>query len=158
MILEKTDEERGVIDAIYHINSAEHDNIVFPGCGFSKLFTAQNQNDLKLRWKPFDCPQVPIYVDNMKKLLTRNNLTVDDVKMFCFSQYIIMNVEAFRSLLGIDESKSIFIGNEYGYTGTSSPFIALYESMKRGLVKKGDYILFWTVSAGAQNISLLLKL
>lgn len=158
MILEKTDEDCGVIDAIYQINSAEHNNIVFPSCGFSKLFTVQDRNELKLRWKPFDCPQVPLYVDNMKKLLTRNSLTVDDVKMFCFSQYIIKNVEEFRSLLGIDESKSIFIGKEYGYTGTSSPFIALYESMRRGMVKKGDYILFWTVSAGAQNISLLLKL
>jgi 3-oxoacyl-[acyl-carrier-protein] synthase-3 len=94
---------------------------------------------------------------NIKKILNENNLTVDDIKMFCFSQYAYASIEEFREVLGIDESKSIFIGNEYGYTGTSSPFIALYESLKKGLIKRDDYVMFWTVGAGSENISLLLK-
>ena len=66
-------------------------------------------------------------------------------------------VQTLREMLGIGEEKSLFIGQEYGYTGTSSPLIALYESIERGIVKRGDYVMFWTIGAGSQNIALLFK-
>lgn len=76
---------------------------------------------------------------------------------FCFSQYALCNIKDLRKLMNIDENKSLFIGSEYGYTGTSSPFIALYEAIERKLIKRGDYVMFWTIGAGSQNISLLFK-
>ena len=45
----------------------------------------------------------------------------------------------------------------YGYTGTTSPFIAFYEGIRNGQVKRGDYVVFCTVAAGSTHISLLLK-
>jgi len=94
---------------------------------------------------------------NMRELLMENQLSPNDVSMFCFSQYAYANIVDLRKLLGIDESRSLFIGNEYGYTGASSPFIAFYEALSQGSVKRGDYVMFWTIGAGSQNIAVLIR-
>lgn len=108
-------------------------------------------------WLPFENVSINTAVKNMRALMEENNLSIDDIKMFCLSQYALANVQSIRELLGIDESKSIFIGDQYGYTGTSSPYIALYEALKRGLVKRGDYIMIWTIGGGSENIAMLMR-
>lgn len=155
IILEKTEEECGLIDSLYDVKSLEHNNILFPGCGFSKLFKVDDKEELKLRWTPFESNVPKTATDSIIKILNRNNLDVGEIRMFCLSQYVLRNIEEIRKVLGIDESKSIYIGDEYGYTGTSSPFIAFYEAIERGLIKRGDKIVFWTVGAGAENITVL---
>lgn len=157
VILERTDEDCGLIDSKYHVNSVEKDNIVFPGCGFSKLFSVEDKTELMLRWKPFECPWLDTAVENMNTVLDRCGLTVDDVSMFCLSQFVYKNITVIREKMGIDESKSIYIGDKYAYTGTTSPFIALYEAINSGQVKRGDYIIFWTIGAGTENITMLFK-
>jgi 3-oxoacyl-[acyl-carrier-protein] synthase III len=158
MIIEKTTEEIGLLDSLYSIYSGEHNNILFPGCGFSNLFKVNDKKELLLNWSPLIKIEIEGAVHDIKTVLDRNNLTVNDIKMFCFSQYVYKNVEQLRSLLAIGEEKSLYVGGEYGYTGTTSPFIVLYKSLKEGLVKKGDYVMIWTVGAGTSNIAVLLKL
>lgn len=158
VLLERTEEDTGLVDSQYHIRSVEHNNIVFPACGFSKLFTVEDREQLRLHFQPFDCIGLDVQMQGILQILERNGLTTDDISMFCFSQYVYKNIELFRSILQISEEKSLYIGDEYGYTGTSSPFIVLYESLQRGLVKKGDYVVIWTVSAGSERITLLLKI
>lgn len=157
IILEKTDEPCGFLGSKYAVNSAEHNNILFPGCGFSNLFSEQDREALRMVWLPFENVSINTAVKNMRALMEENNLSIDDIKMFCLSQYALANVQSIRELLGIDESKSIFIGDQYGYTGTSSPYIALYEALKRGLVKRGDYIMIWTIGGGSENIAMLMR-
>ena len=95
--------------------------------------------------------------DIMTKMLRENGLTKDDISMFCFSQFALANIQKIRELMDIDETKSIYIGDKYGYTSTSSPFIALYEAIKQGSVKRGDYIMFWTIGTGSESIVVLYK-
>ena len=47
--------------------------------------------------------------------------------------------------------------DKYGYTGTSSPFVALYEAIKQGRVKRGDYVFMATSAAGGMYITELIK-
>ena len=42
-------------------------------------------------------------------------------------------------------NKIPYIGDKYGYTGTASPLLALYSSLKEGKIKRGDYIEHWSV-------------
>jgi 3-oxoacyl-[acyl-carrier-protein] synthase-3 len=154
-ILEKTEEPCGLIDSVYDMKSEEHNNILFPGCGFSKLFKVKDPEELRLRWIPFDSNVPKTATEGILKILKRNNLQASDVKMFCLSQYVYKNIEKIREILGVEASQSLYIGDEYGYTGTTSPFIVLYEAVKRGMVKRGDKIVFWTVGAGAENITVL---
>lgn len=157
LIMERTTEDSGLLDSLITINSDEHDDIVFPSCGFSKLFEIEDRNALRLRWNPSATGDIKGAAENISSLLSRNNLCTKDIKMFCFSQAVYMFSKELRSLLNIDESKSLYVGGEYGYTGTTSPFIVLWKSLQKGLVKKGDYILIWSLSSGRSDIILLLK-
>ncbi len=157
IILQKTDEQRGFLGAKYAVNSAEHNNILFPGCGFSNLFREPDREALRMVWLPFENVSIDTAVKNMRALLDENNLCIDDIKMFCLSQYALANVKSIRELMGIDESRSIFVGDKYGYTGTSSPYIALYEAINQGLVQRGDYIMIWTIGGGSENIAMLMQ-
>lgn len=157
VILEKTEEDRGLVESKIWVNSQYHNAIVFPNGGFSKMFKTDDIKNLKLKFNP---PKVMWLEDanrNIRNFLSKNSLTTSDVSMYCFSQYAVKSLEALRELLGIDEEQSIYIGNEYGYTGTTSPFIALYEAIKREKVKRGDYVVIWTFAAGVENIALLFK-
>ncbi|MDN3956358.1 3-oxoacyl-[acyl-carrier-protein] synthase III C-terminal domain-containing protein [Sporolactobacillus laevolacticus] len=156
IILEKTTDERGLLGSKCRINSEEHNNILFPGCGASNLKNADKREWL-LDWKPFENVSLESAAKNMLDLLQENQLTVSDVSMFCFSQYAYANIVDLRKLMDIDEAHSIFIGGKYGYTGTSSPFIAFYEAIANEKVKRGDYAMFWTIGAGSQNIAVLFR-
>ncbi len=157
IIIEKTDEDCGILGSKCYINSCEHKNITFPACGVSNISRTDDKEKWLLDWIPFENVSLDRAFNSMNELLAENNLTKDDIKMFCFSQYALCNVNTLREMLDIEEERSIFIGDEYGYTGTSSPFIALYESIERGIVKRGDHVMFWTIGAGSQNIALLFK-
>jgi 3-oxoacyl-[acyl-carrier-protein] synthase-3 len=157
-ILEKVEDECGIVDTEYYINTEESHNVMYPNQGFSSFFKSQDLNELNLKWVPFDGGACIYPATNiMKKMLNENGLTINEVSMFCFSQFAFINIKSIRELLGISEDKSVYIGDKYGYTGTSSPFIALYEAIKEGKVKRGDYLMFWTIGSGSESIVMLYK-
>ncbi len=157
VILEKTAEDAGVLDSVCTVKSEGVDVALFPGCGFSNIFRTDNKKDMLIKFVP-PTEDVPASAgESISKLLTRNGLSKDDIRMFCFSQYALINIRKIRENFGIDEDHSLYIGDEYGYTGTSSPFITLYEAIERGQVKRGDYVVIWTIGCGSQNIGLLCK-
>ncbi|WP_147564778.1 3-oxoacyl-[acyl-carrier-protein] synthase III C-terminal domain-containing protein [Clostridium tyrobutyricum] len=158
MILEKVNDDCGLIDNEYYVHTSIIDKVMYPSCGFSSFLKSKNVDELYLKWQPFDSDFF-VYnaVEIMTRMLKNNGLTKDDISMFCFSQLAVRNIEKIRELMNIDEDRSMYIGNKYGYTGTSSPFIALYESIKKNKVKRGDYIMIWTFAAGSQGIVILYK-
>lgn len=158
LILEKTEEDCGLQDSKLWVNSEEHEDIVFPGCGFSKLFQVEDRSELLLRWNPDATVNLKDASEHILQLLQKNHLSVGDVKMFCCSQSVYLFLQKLRALLSIKESQSLYVGDEYGYTGTTSPFIVLWKSIQQGMVKKGDYVVIWTIGSGRTNIVLLLKL
>ncbi|BCJ95843.1 3-oxoacyl-ACP synthase [Anaerocolumna cellulosilytica] len=157
VILEKTDEDCGLIDSICHVKSEGVDVALFPGCGFSNMFRVRDNKELLIKFDPPKENVPESAVDTIKTVLDRNGLAPSAISMFCFSQYALINIKKIREQLGIDEEHSLYIGDIYGYTGTSSPFIALYESLIKGCIKRGDYVLLWTIGCGSQNIGLLCK-
>lgn len=156
LILERTDEDCKLMDVKITINDDFIDYVRFPKCGFAHIYDAPKE-DMYVRWKPFNAWWIDGAIENINSMLDKNKLCVSDVSMFCFSQIAIKNIAIFREKMGISEEKSIYIGDTYGYTGTTSPFIALYEAIKKGQVKRGDYVILCTVAAGSVHISLLLK-
>jgi len=158
IILEKVDEECGIVDSEYYINTEESQNIMYPKHGFSSFFKSKDVNELSFKWLPFDGGAC-VYkaTDIMVKMLKEKGLTKDDVSMFCFSQFAFINIKTIREILNIDEGKSIYIGDKYGYTGTTSPFIVLNEAIKEEKIKRGDYVVFWTIGAGSESVIILYK-
>ncbi|ANY73291.1 3-oxoacyl-ACP synthase [Paenibacillus ihbetae] len=159
VILEQVEGTRGLIDSVYQTDTSVIDNSLFPAHGLSNLYREEfTAKDAQVKFTPFDdsvCAESA--VNSIRILLERNHLTKDDIAGFMFSQFTLGNIKHVSERLGIDHDKVPYIGDKYGYTATTSPFLALYEAVQAGKVKRGDYLVFWTVGAGWQNVSLLMQ-
>jgi len=156
MIIEKTSRNCGVIDSRISTETSSIHETYFPKCGFSNIYDAKKE-DIFANWDSYPNYWFDSAIKNMKSLLKEHNLLVDDIAMFCLSQFAYSNVVNIREAMNIPEGNSLYIGDTYGYTGTTSPFIVLYEAIKNNKIKRGDYIMFWTIAAGTSNMALLLK-
>lgn len=154
VILEKTDEDTGFIDALFEVDSSNKDNIVYPQEGFSKTIGTQQH----IVFLPFDGSMaVPAACKMIEDLLERNNLTIDDIDAFCASQFAKINVLKIQDHFNLPDEKIVTAGDKYGYTTTSSPFFCLHEGVKSGRIKRGDTVLFWTIGSGHEMVAMLLK-
>ena len=159
MILEKTEEDCGIIGSEYYTNSDKYNLVKYPACGSASLYNNDiNENDKKILWTPFDGSFIIKHAKkSVDKLLEENNLKISDIKAFCFSQFALPIINGCIKEFNVDTNKFIYIGDKYGYTGTSSPFITLYEAIEDGKVKRGDYVVFWSVGTNWTTCAVLLK-
>ncbi|WP_035051691.1 ketoacyl-ACP synthase III [Carnobacterium pleistocenium] len=156
LILERVEEENtGLIDSIYHTTSSHSDMVTFPKNGLSKALKSQ-EGVKYVQWLPFDggIAMPPAY-KIIDELLERNNLTPNEIKAYCLSQFSIANVNRMQEHYGLEKEKMIYIGDKYGYSGTSSPLLAFYEGIEQGTIKRGDKVLLWTVGVGYNLIAVL---
>ncbi|WP_251548819.1 ketoacyl-ACP synthase III [Neobacillus muris] len=156
VIIEKTEEETGFIDSIYFTDSINRDKIKFPSEGLtSAIRTGKGKY---IEWLPFDGNiALPPTYEMISKLLKRNGLNPEDIKLYCFSQFALGNIKKIQEHFTLQDEQIIYIGDKFGYTGTSSPFIALHEGLKQQRIQRGDHILFWTIGAGYQLAAMLFK-
>lgn len=90
-------------------------------------------------------------LDNITHFLQRNQISLKQIELFLFSQFSIKNINIIREYFQLPEEKIPFYSKELGYTGASSPFLALDKYQKEvKRLKKGDYILIWTLGTGYQ--------
>lgn len=156
IILEKVTRDCGIIDSKVSTDTAGSNEIHFPKCGFSNIYDAPKEN-VFAKWDSYQNYWFDSTINNMNSMLKDHSLSVNDISMFCFSQFAYSNVIKIREVMNIPESNSLYVGDTYGYTGTSSPFIVLYEAINNNKVKRGDYIIFWTIAAGTSHMALLFK-
>ena len=100
---------------------------------------------------------MPAAYDMIRTLLERNNLSVSDITKCCFSQFALSNILKIQQELGFKDEQISYVGDRFGYTGTSSPFIALHETIESEDIHRGDHVLFWTVGAGFKLVAMLFK-
>ncbi|MGE7922621.1 ketoacyl-ACP synthase III [Viridibacillus arvi] len=157
LILEKTDEDTGFIDSIYFTDSSNFNRVTFPRSGLSKKLKGLDSTNY-LQWLPFDGDvSLPNAYKIIDTLLERNNLKPEDVDSYCLSQFSITNINKMQKHLNLKNEQMIYVGDKFGYTGTTSPLLALHEGIQDGRIKRGDTVLFWTVGVGYQLIAVLFK-
>ena len=132
IILERTVEDAGFIDANYLINSE------------ATLY----DSDLVLDGA----------FELLDELFKRNNIEPNDAK-YCFSQPTGTDtyIQGIQSRFNINDENIMFTDDKYRYTGTSSPIFALHEGIEEGRIQHGDYVVFSAVDHGLQLISTLVK-
>ncbi|WP_422659472.1 3-oxoacyl-[acyl-carrier-protein] synthase III C-terminal domain-containing protein [Paenibacillus sp. EC2-1] len=157
VILEQSEEDQGLIDCQYSTLSILPDKIMYPEQGLAKMVRGEAQGK-SIKWLPFDghLAMPPTFV-LLDKLLSRNSLTANDVKAYCLSQFAMGNIVKIQEHLELDDSQIVYVGDRFGYTGTSSPFIALYEGIESGRIQRGDIVCFWTIGCGFQLVAMLWK-
>ena len=89
-------------------------------------------------------------------LFNRHNIRPSEVK-YCFSQFALSNIKKIMEHYNLIDEQVVYIGDKFGYTGTSSPFIALHEGVKSGQINRNDYVIFWTIGTGFELIATLFK-
>lgn len=157
VILEKVEEEKLLFDTIHYIDSSDASVVSFPEKGMSNLLKGNNDNPY-VKWNPFPGDvSLPSALNMMETLIKRNDLEKEDIKAFCLSQFSISNINKIRDDLKLKDEQMIYIGDEFGYTGTTSPLMALHAAMEKGTVQKGDKVILWTVGVGWHSIAILLE-
>ena len=129
------EEKRGILDSEYLTDSHYHDTIVLPECGHSKelLYEVPKENR-RMAWNPFDFSFLSDnWVKIIKRVLEKHHVSLDEVKRFVFG------------------------GDKYGYTGVSSPIMALNEVWE-SLGQEDGYLIFCSVAAGYSMNAILYKL
>ncbi|WET50144.1 3-oxoacyl-[acyl-carrier-protein] synthase III C-terminal domain-containing protein [Chryseobacterium indologenes] len=154
-IVEKDGSASGLVDVIYHTDSSFHNSVLFPPKGHS----CRQENDLTMWDTSFDgSGSVDFALNDMAFFLERNHLTIDMVDLFLFSQLSIKNINILCDHFALHPEKVPFYSKEVGYTGSSSPFLALHQYQKKvRKIQKGELILIWTLGAGYQAGLMLWK-
>ena len=155
MIIEKTNEEGYLVDTRFCVSNEFMECSKAPICGLSNIFTVPKE-ELYYSFVP---PEVDVSqnVATVKSMLEEHNLKVSDIALFATSQFAKPMALEFIKLVGATEEQMEFVGDKYGYTGASSPFLSIYEAVKKGKVKRGDLVVVWTIGAGKQDIMTLLR-
>lgn len=158
MILEKTEDEGvGLVDSMYYTESCDVDKVTFPKNGLSNNLHGRDVVNY-IQWIPFPGDvSIARATEMIKEIVARNGLTTQQIDAYCLSQFSIGNINLLRDNLSVTDQQMIYVGDEYGYTGTTSPLLAFYEGIKSGRIKRGDTVLFWTVGVGYQLIAVLFK-
>lgn len=158
VILEKTEEDCGIVGASYYTNSEQWDVVKYPECGLSNIYDANSNNDRKILWNSFDGTFIAKYAkESLNDILVKHNVKMDEIKAFCFSQFAYPIIDCMKKEFEIHDDRFIYVGDKYGYTGTSSPFLALHDAIKEGKVKRGDYVALWSVGTNWTTCALVIK-
>lgn len=149
---------RGFVDSDFYTNSSHHDKILMPAKGMSTVTRERNlpTKDKLVKWVPFDFGGAFHSAKiSVEELLFKNSLCKDDIKKYYFSQLAWKNIVHACEDMEEDIAKFKFVGDEFGYTGTTSPMLAYARSIEESELQIGDYVIFWTVGAGTTCATVL---
>lgn len=147
----------GVIGCSERTLSYESYASLYPECGMSSI-DKYIGDKTKLAWtNPTVEPVIEAMYDSLKDVLDKHKLNIGDIDWYCGSQFSKVFFDGIRDRCHIPKEKGIYIGDRYGYTGTSSPLIAFDEGVKCGKIKSGDIVFFTTVGIGHEVSSMLLR-
>lgn len=150
--------ERGFLDSDYYTNSSSHDKILLPAKGLSCVMKDRSLStqDKLVNWTPFDLSGAFFSAKiSIEELLFKNNLQKKDIKKYFLSQFAWKSIQGVCKDLEEDIEKFVFVGDEFGYTGTTSPMLAYAKALENEALEIGDYVVFWTVGAGTTCVCLL---
>lgn len=159
VVLEKTENENeGILDTEFLSEGSDPLSAGrYPNNGFKELFMNEDKK-MFTWWDPTDTSfmisSASIAVNDISE---RTGITVNDIDHFCYSQYAKSLTKGIAESLNADLDKFIYVADKYGYTGTTSPFLALYEGVKTGKIKRGDIVSMWSVGIRWVTCTLLIR-
>jgi len=161
VILEPTTKESGIIDSILHMDGSGGDYLIVPGGGSRIPATIKSVNERKHYIKQ-DGKTVYKYAvkgmaDVSEKILSKNNLSGDDIALFIPHQANKRIIDAAAERCGIVEDKILINIDKYGNTTAGTIPIALNEAVNENRINDGDLILLAAFGAGFTWGSILIR-
>ena len=161
VLLEPSENETGIIDSILHTDGSGSKYLTVPAGG--SLHTASKDTvDKRMHYVYQDGKTVfKFAVKNMaevsKRILDRNQLTGDDIKLFIPHQANQRIIDAAARRCGLDDEKVFININKYGNTTAGTIPIALDEAVESKRLTKNDMLLFAAFGGGFTWGSMLIK-
>ncbi|MCM1991461.1 ketoacyl-ACP synthase III [Oceanirhabdus seepicola] len=152
-------EERGFLSSGMLTDDRYNDTIRFPACGLQNIIKEETDtNENKMQWNPFDFSFLAgEWTRLIESLLEEQDIKANDVSGYFMSQFSKDDIISTMNKLGVDNEKATFVADKYGYTGTTSPIMALNDTLKERSFKKDDHIIFCSVGAGYVMGAMLYK-
>lgn len=161
VILEPTQNDTGILDSILHMDGNGGEYLIVPGGGSRIPATVESvksrQHFIKQDGKTVFKFAVRGMADVSEKILSRNNLTGEDIALFIPHQANKRIIDAASERCGISSEKVLINIDRYGNTTAGTIPIAMDEAVEKNQIKDGDYILLASFGAGFTWGSILIK-
>ena len=152
VILEPTSSKSGIVDSILHMDGSGGEYLIVPGGGSRMPATKKSVDDrahyIKQDGKTVFKHAVKGMADVSEKILSRNNLTGDDISLFIPHQANKRIIDSAANRCGISEEKVLINIDRYGNTTAGTIPIAINEAINDKRIKDGDYVLLASFGAG----------
>ena len=121
------------------------------------ILTCDNNTKLFMNGKEIYRFGITKTVDNIKELLEKNNLTMDDIKYIIPHQSNIRIMENIGKKLGVAKEKIYINIENIGNTFNASIPIALEEALEKEMIKEKDKVILIGYGGGLNLGSILLE-
>ena len=152
VVLEASEDGRGVIDADLYSDAQHWELLYMPGGGSrypaSHETVDQRMHYAKMKGSELFKIAVRMFVDCASTLLGRHGLTVADVDVFVPHQANLRIIEAAAKRLDLPMERVFVNVDRYGNTGAASVYVALEEALAAGRIKRGDLVLLAAFGGG----------
>lgn len=140
-------------------NTNQINRLVAPVKGFTHFIKNVSYDNFIVQAgeEELDC-EMELTSKRIKDFLQYNNIRLEEIKAFCFSQYVKKNIDILIEELSLEEENVFYVGDQIGYTGPSSPFVALQKALETNKLQKDDFCLLWTIASGSQHALMLLQI
>ena len=153
VILQPTEEERGVLSVHLHSDGTHGDKLLLPGGGsmaspISHETVAADRHTLKMEGPDSFKVAVRAFTDVCREALEYNCMSVDDIDVFIPHQANIRIIDAVAKRLEMPTEKAVVTIHKYGNISAATIPIALDEAVREGRVKKGNHLLMAAFGGG----------
>lgn len=119
---------------------------------------AKGLHKLRILKKYDENPNLVGWPPLVRDLMSKTGLPVSAIDLIIFTQINVTIIRKVLEILEIPESKSHWIMDRYGYTGSACIPMALYDARRQGKVKPGDLVVLVASGAGQAMGAVALRL
>ncbi len=104
--------------------------------------------DLRKTYPPVNDQFWPILINDV---LNQAKLSLNDVTQIIFTQVRLKTIVDVMTRLGLPLSKTHWIMDKYGYTGSACIYMALHDAIEQNKLEKGKVVIFVASGVGYQQ-------
>lgn len=93
----------------------------------------------------------------VKELLARENLTLDDVDLFLWTQVNLSTIKEVMTALNQPMEKTHTIMEKWGYTGSACIPMVMHDAIEEGKLKRGDLVVLCASGGGINMAAMILR-
>jgi 3-oxoacyl-[acyl-carrier-protein] synthase-3 len=152
VVLEATEEDRGILDVDLYSDGQYWDLLYMPGGG-SRHPASHETIDKRMHYAKMKGSEVfkvavRMFADCTERILTRHGFTAGDVSLFIPHQANLRIIEAACKRVRLPMDRVFVNVDRYGNTGAASVYVALEEAVAAGRITRGDLVLMAAFGGG----------